>query len=348
MKPNRIIHIIAAIVLLTLAPVHSKEKKKFKPDGVILHTYGFKASTPYDENVKIKRLKRYFHYIVLKNGTIIKGAPTDKIIPNLGNHLDSRTLWVLVQGNYGRGFYLLDAGARKRMPSMQEKALKTLLFRLMNRFDVPLAQIERYSDHKRSLSSPGVHFPYFKLLHDMSTVMIKRAGRPLLADICRKKGVKIPIKNAVIIVDKSDYKMKLYAGKTLLKTYSIGLSSRPKGDKRKKGDRKTPTGTFYISEKYPMRAWMEISYPGIRHAKIGLKKKIINEKQYKKIVAAAKAGGIPCHGTPMGDDVGIHAGGFPYGRMRTDSTAGCISMEDPESFELYYAAPLNTKVIIKE
>jgi hypothetical protein len=142
--------------------------------------------------------------------------------------------------------------------------------------------------------------------------------------------------------------VKLYSGDVLLKTYKIGLSNQPKGDKLRRGDRRTPVGTFYISEKFPMRAWMEINYPSSRHAKIGLEKNIIDKTIYERIVACEKTGNIPLHDTPMGDDVGFHAGGFPYGRMRIDYTAGCIGFEDPEAFEVFFAVPVGTKVIIKE
>jgi len=270
------------------------------------------------------------------------------VIPHIGGKFLKRSLSIMVQGKFKRDPFISSPGKTRGMTNKQLNSLKKLLFRLMGRYKIPLSQIERHMDHDEGQMCPGDDFPYFEILYSMSKDLMRGRKRKLLDSICREKGIPVPIKDARIVIKKSKFRMYLYSGKVLLKSYSIGMSRRPKGDKQKEGDFKTPAGKFYVCEKYPMRAWMEISYPGKRHANIALKKKRINKNTYKALKRAVAINGVPLHHTGLGQDIGIHAGGFPYGKMRKNSTAGCISMEDPEAFELYHAVLLGAKVEIYE
>jgi len=320
-------------------------EKKLKPDGIILHSSDCTGPDGKGFGKFGHICAKNYHFIVKKNGIIQRGAPEERIIKHVGSKFNNTSLSVLVEGSFGAGQLFC---ANDRMPVKQEEALKKLLFMLMDKYDIPLSQIERHRDNDNLLSCPGYGFPYFELLYSMSKSLIKEAGNPLLEDICKKKGISLPLKSAKIYVDKSDLTLSLYEGEVLLKSYRIGLSNKPQGDKLRAGDRKTPVGTFYICEKYPTRAWMEFSYPDVAHAKVGLTKKIIDQRQYDLIVNAVNSGSVPFHGSAMGNDVGMHAGGFPYGRMRTDYTAGCVGLEDPEAFEIYNAVPIGSSITIME
>ena len=338
--PYSIALVIVLIFLFTLKLLAKKKEKELKPDGIVIHSYdcngphGKRAPKEYGDPLK------NYHYLVKKNGKIVKGKPEKKIIPHIGSRYLHRSLSVMVEGNFEKGPFINSISTNPALSKKQFTSLKKLLFKLMKKYKIPLSQIERHIDHDECRNCPGSGFPYFEILYSMSIDLIKAHGNKLLEVVCREKGVKIPIENARLIIDKSKLRMDLYAGNKHLKTYSIGLSRKPKGDKVKYGDLKTPTGNFYISEKYPMRAWMEISYPDKRHLEMGLKKGLIDKKTYDESLVWVERKGIPPHGTKLGDDVGIHAGGFPYLKMRKDSTAGCISLEDPEAFEVYYAVPL--------
>lgn len=259
-----------------------------------------------------------------------------------------RSLSVYVEGNFDETeTAFLKKTIQPTLPRIQEKALQNLLFSLMQKHNIPLSQIERHIDNNEEIDCPGAEFPYFNILLGMAESMIKSKGNLLLSEICKTKRISMPISDARIIIYKSKSRLELYSGNTLLKTYKAGFSD-PAGDKLRKGDCKTPVGKFYICEKYPMRAWMELSYPDEPHAKTALSKKIIDKKTYEKIREKSESGGVPQHATKMGYDVGIHAAGYPYGKMKPNSTAGCIGMEDPEAFELYNAVPIGTEVQVKE
>lgn len=348
-KASVILGVIFLICLLAFTCRDCAGKnKKLKPDGIVLHSYDCGASgdvkTPKEYGCALKN----YHYLVTRDGRIIPGKPEEEILPHIGGKFVGRSLSVLVEGKFQPSPFIDFLKNSPSMTAPQEKALKKVLTGLMAKYKIPLSQVERHIEHDTGMDCPGPSFPYFELLYSMAVEMIKAKGNPLLEDICLKKGVALPIKNAKLKIDKSKYRMDLYAGKAHLKTYHIGLSRLPKGDKVKEGDLKTPQGKFYICEKYPMRAWMEISYPNLSHAKEGLKKKIIDREKFQEIKTNLKDGGIPPHNTGLGHDVGIHAGGFPYGEMPKACTAGCIALEDPEAFEVFNAVPLGTEVEITE
>ena len=50
-----------------------------------------------------------------------------------------------------------------------------------------------------------------------------------------------------IIVDKSEYELKVYDDEGWYATYPIVFGSRDLGDKMREGDKRTPTGKFSIS-----------------------------------------------------------------------------------------------------
>lgn len=346
-RNSLIILIIMGLLFLCSHGAKAGEKK-LTPDGIVLHSYD--CPGPHGENAPKNYgnpLKNY-HYIVKKNGEILKGYPEDRIIPHIGGKYLSRSLSVMIEGSFVRSPFIDSLKTSTSLPEKQFNSLKKLLFTLMKKHNIPLSQIERHVDHDEGQFCPAEGFEYFDILYSMAKEIIKSKNKKTLEDICSEKNIAIPIKNARLVIRKKAYTLDLYAGKVHLRRYAIALSSKPKGDKLKEWDRKTPLGKFYVCEKYPMRAWMEISYPTNQHAAIALKKGIINKTTYNAIAASQKIGNIPPHNTGMGHDVGLHAAGFPYGKMRKDCTAGCIGTEDPEAYELYYCVPLRSLVEIYE
>ena len=349
MKNLKVLFTIFILFLFIITPVYGKEKpKKLKPDGIVIHSYDCKGPLGKYAAKKFGNPLKNYHYIVKINGDIIAGQPEDKIIPHIGSKFLSRSLSVMVEGNFRQNPFINNLDKNHSLPAKQFKSLKNLLYMLMKKYNIPLSQIERHVDHDEGRYCPGYNFPYFQVLYSMAKEILKKHGRETLEEICKRKNISIPIKNARLVVNKSRYTLDLYSGKILLRTYPIAMSNKPKGDKIKEWDRKTPLGKFYICEKYPMRAWMEISYPTKRHAKIALSRKKINKNTHDNITTSQDLRCIPPHKTGMGHDVGLHAGGFDYGKLRKDCTAGCIGLEDPEAYEIYYAVPLGTEVIIKK
>ena len=68
----------------------------------------------------------------------------------------------------------------------------------------------------------------------------------------RKRGLSRPR----IVIDKSDKRLTLYDGYRVVKTYPVITGSRS-GDKVKKGDRRTPEGTFYVCVRNPVSRYAE-------------------------------------------------------------------------------------------
>ncbi|MCE1245724.1 MAG: L,D-transpeptidase family protein [Firmicutes bacterium] len=333
---------------LCFAVSENGKTESLKPDGIILHTSICPGPGGALLGNKAEKKSVRYHFLVLKNGSIITGKPEKEILPHIGNKFMARSLSVFVEGSFEEKprSFVRNPYAPK-LPPAQEKALVSLLFALMKKYEIPLSQIERHIDNNEEIDCPGSEFPYFDILLGMAKKMIAAEGNPTLAAICKAKKIKLPLPKASIVITKSRKKLELYYGTTLLKTYQATFSD-PNGDKLQKGDCKTPAGKFYICEKYPMRAWMELSFPDEFHAKKALEKNIIDKTTFRKIAEKSKSGGMPQHGTNMGYDVGIHAAGFTYGKMEPNSTAGCIGLEDPEAFELYNAVPVGSEVLISE
>ncbi|SMX26197.1 L,D-transpeptidase catalytic domain [Pelagimonas phthalicica] len=119
-----------------------------------------------------------------------------------------------------------------------------------------------------------------------------------------------------IIVNKGERKMYLLHHDKVLKDYNFGLGFAPVGDKKVRGDGKTPEGDYFIDRRNPNSAFylsIGISYP--------------NEQD----IAEAKA-----LGRSPGGDIFIH--GRPNNGKRRkgrDWTAGCITVTNREMRDIY-------------
>ena len=155
------------------------------------------------------------------------------------------------------------------------------------------------------------------------------------------------ISNTWIRVFKEERKLQLIKGDTVLKQYSIALSTdNPLGDKIKEGDSGTPEGRFYICEsikkpvkkKYGSRS-MHLSYPNKEDARRGLKAGNIKYKKYIKILKAIHSGKMPPQDTILGSSLRIHGGG-----ASADWTLGCIALEDKDIADIFSKVPAKVRV----
>ena len=62
-------------------------------------------------------------------------------------------------------------------------------------------------------------------------------------------GVRSAVVADSIVVEKSKHTLTLFSGGIPARTYKIALGLQPTGDKIKKGDNRTPEGTFFIDFK---------------------------------------------------------------------------------------------------
>ena len=121
-----------------------------------------------------------------------------------------------------------------------------------------------------------------------------------------------------VFVDKSDRKLYLLSGTTLLRGYEVDLGNQPVGHKQFEGDGKTPEGLYYIDRRNPDSRYhlsLGVSYPNVQDAAFALSQ-----------------------GQNAGGDIFIHGQG-PEGQalapMRRDWTAGCIAVTDAEIEDIY-------------
>jgi murein L,D-transpeptidase YafK len=141
-----------------------------------------------------------------------------------------------------------------------------------------------------------------------------------------------------IIIDKSDYELRVYDDNGWYATYPVVLGSKSLDDKMVMGDRKTPEGVYKIASKRPHEKWdrmMLIDYP--------------TKADYDKFNERKASGLIPKN-AKIGDGIGIH-GTWQHDDMAVDFyqnwTNGCISLKNEEIEELYSIIPVGTQVTIQ-
>lgn len=137
-----------------------------------------------------------------------------------------------------------------------------------------------------------------------------------------------PLTNGVTIyVSKLQNTVILKQNGTVIGEYpaSLGSNSRA-GDKQGEGDRRTPSGNFYICTMNDQSAYylgLGLSYPDSADAERGLKSGIISQEEYDSIVSAIKKGEKPPWDTALGGAIEIHGMRYEGG-----GTAGCIAVDN--------------------
>lgn len=141
-----------------------------------------------------------------------------------------------------------------------------------------------------------------------------------------------------IIIDKSDYELRVYDNDGWYATYPVVFGSKSLDDKMTEGDRKTPEGVYKIASKRPHEKWdkmMLIDYP----TRADYDK--FNQRKAQGLVPknAKIGGGIGIHGTWQRDDMAVD--------YFQNWTNGCISLKNEEVDELYKIIPIGTSVTIQ-
>jgi murein L,D-transpeptidase YafK len=142
-----------------------------------------------------------------------------------------------------------------------------------------------------------------------------------------------------IVIDKSDYELTLYEDGEWVAKYPVVFGSKDQGDKQMEGDRRTPEGTFRITQKKQHAKWgcfLLLDYP--------------NRESISRFNQRKKEGLIPSHAR-IGGGIGIH-GTRPHEEYAVDKyinwTEGCISLKYSEVFELFELLPVGTEVEIRK
>ena len=142
-----------------------------------------------------------------------------------------------------------------------------------------------------------------------------------------------------IVIDKSDFELKVYDADGWLATYPVVFGNKKQEDKKMEGDRLTPNGKFKITYKKYHKEWgcfMLLDYP--------------TGESYERFKERKRKGAIPKSAT-IGGGIGIH-GTRPHEEYAVDKfinwTNGCISTKYSDIFELYDLIPLGTEVVVQE
>ncbi|GAC1569969.1 MAG: hypothetical protein NVS3B8_17430 [Chitinophagaceae bacterium] len=141
-----------------------------------------------------------------------------------------------------------------------------------------------------------------------------------------------------IIIDKSDYELRVYDDNGWYATYPVVFGSKSLDDKMTEGDRKTPEGVYKIASKRSHEKWdrmMLIDYP----TRADYDK--FNQRKAKGLIpkSAKIGGGIGIHGTWQKDDMAVD--------FFQNWTNGCISLKNDEIEELYTIIPVGTSGTIQ-
>jgi len=142
-----------------------------------------------------------------------------------------------------------------------------------------------------------------------------------------------------IVIDKSQFNMKLYQGSQVIKEYLIALGKNP-GDKQKVGDKRTPEGDFNI-QKIQVASWWEYDFgDGKGPIKAYGPWFIRLETNATQTISGNTWTGIGIHGTHDEDSIG------------TLASRGCIRMHNDELVELVdllkSLPDYHIKVVIRE
>ncbi len=141
-----------------------------------------------------------------------------------------------------------------------------------------------------------------------------------------------------IIIDKSDYELKVYDEEGWYATYPIVFGSKDLSDKMREGDKKTPDGKFKIIQKKIHPKWsyeLLLDYP--------------NEISVQRFNERKQRGVLPKN-AKIGSGIAIHAT-RPEEEWTVDNfynwTDGCVSVKYSEMKDLYSFIPVGTPVTIQ-
>ena len=142
-----------------------------------------------------------------------------------------------------------------------------------------------------------------------------------------------------IIVDKSDYELRVYDEEGWYATYPVVFGSKDQNDKYMEGDKRTPEGKFKILLKKIHPKWgpeLLLDFP--------------NEESIRKFNERQARGLIP-RNARIGSGIAIHAT-RPQEEWTVDYfqnwTDGCISLKYTEAKDLYSYIPSGTPVTIQK
>lgn len=136
-----------------------------------------------------------------------------------------------------------------------------------------------------------------------------------------------------IVVNKGARRMYLLHHQEVLKEYKFGLGFAPTGDKKVRGDGKTPEGTYYIDRRNPNSDF---------HLSIGISYPNANDIAEARALGKEPGGDIFIHGRPN-----LTADRKKARKRGEDWTAGCIAVSNREIEEIYAMVQTGTVITLR-
>lgn len=115
------------------------------------------------------------------------------------------------------------------------------------------------------------------------------------------------IENPKIIIDRSSYRLQLYSGNILVKSYKTVFGKNPSKIKTSADDLVTPIGEYRIcaiDNNHKYHKFLQINYPNEKDAAEALKRGYINQHEFEMIVNSKNE--CPVANTKLGANIGIH------------------------------------------
>jgi len=134
-----------------------------------------------------------------------------------------------------------------------------------------------------------------------------------------------------VVVRKSERRLYLMRGESVLRSYRVALGLNPVGPKEQEGDSRTPEGHYQLTRRNPRSEYflsIQVSYPNDRDLQRARRNRL------------TPGGAIMIHGLPN------ELRREPTYYEKRDWTDGCIAVSDSDMLEIWLMTPPDTPIDI--
>jgi murein L,D-transpeptidase YafK len=134
-----------------------------------------------------------------------------------------------------------------------------------------------------------------------------------------------------VVVRKSERRLYLMHGDSVLRSYRVALGLNPVGPKEQEGDSRTPEGHYQLTRRNPRSEYflsIQVSYPNDRDLRRARRNRL------------TPGGAIMIHGLPN------ELRREPTYYEKRDWTDGCIAVSDSDMLEIWLMTPPDTPIDI--
>jgi murein L,D-transpeptidase YafK len=163
-------------------------------------------------------------------------------------------------------------------------------------------------------------------------VLFAVAGSRAEAQVPATHGDFVPHPNvSKVVVVKSERKLKLLDGESVIREFEISLGRQPKGAKLRSGDGRTPEGEYVLDWRNPNSQFyrsIHVSYPNDI------------DRSVARSMGVAPGGMIMIHGQPLNNP-------YRYAKLKGDWTEGCIAVSNAAMDEIWESVEDGTPIEIR-